>query len=555
MAKYKEILTIDQLLSFCEQQKFQHFSSAESGYQLAVKIPTVFEEVENIDDNHRGMMKLKFRIFHTGLNRNGSFVSESSAKKAMKTIADRPVLAAIHKLDDGTWDFEGHEMKMVENENGECELEYIESQVGSFSSEPAFWEHDDDLNKDYVCAYAYISEEYTKTAEIIRRKNGTKNSCELFINELSYNAKEKYLELIDFFVNGSTLLGSHADGEEIGEGMVGSRADIADFSVENNSVKFNTDQKLFEIMRELKESLDNYTKAFSANDNARKGGTEVKFEELLEKYDKTLEDITFDYEGLSDEELEAAFADAFAEGESEEKPEEDASEENPENEGEPEEKITDQDDTNDDSESEDENENYSSFSINDGVKNYSISLGDKINALSTLVNDTYSELDNDYYFVDVYEEDEYVLMHGWTKSYKQSFKKKKDNYSLIGDRVPVKAQYLTDDEIKELEVMRSRFSEVTNKLQKYEDEPKKAEILSSKKYGYIYDTEEFTTLMENHFDMSLEDVSKKADEILLSYAESGKLKFAEGNSTGTKSPMRLPIVEKNANRYGTLFAE
>ena len=29
----------------------------------------------------------------------------------MNTIADRPVLAAIHQLDDGSWDFEGHEME------------------------------------------------------------------------------------------------------------------------------------------------------------------------------------------------------------------------------------------------------------------------------------------------------------------------------------------------------------------------------------------------------------------------------------------------------------
>ena len=66
-----------------------------------------------------------------------------------------------------------------------------------------------------------------------------KIDCELFIDELSYNAKEKYLELNDFYVNASTLLGSHDDGTEIQEGMEGSRADIADFSVNNNSVKFD----------------------------------------------------------------------------------------------------------------------------------------------------------------------------------------------------------------------------------------------------------------------------------------------------------------------------
>ena len=135
---YKTMLTLDDLVKFCEENKFAKFSSNDSGYKLAVKIPTAFE-IESSDDNHRGMKKVKIRIFHTGVNRNKSRISKEAAEKAMQTIADRPILAAIHQLDDGSWDFEGHEMKKTINtETGETEVEYIESQVGSFSSEPAF---------------------------------------------------------------------------------------------------------------------------------------------------------------------------------------------------------------------------------------------------------------------------------------------------------------------------------------------------------------------------------------------------------------------------------
>ena len=52
---------------------------------------TTFEIDDTVDENHRGMMRLKFRIFHTGLNRNKSYVSKDAAEKAMNTIADRPV--------------------------------------------------------------------------------------------------------------------------------------------------------------------------------------------------------------------------------------------------------------------------------------------------------------------------------------------------------------------------------------------------------------------------------------------------------------------------------
>ena len=206
--KIKKILTVDDLVKFCQEQKFARFNSQDTGYQLAVKVPTTFE-VEGSDDNHRDMTKLKIKIFHTGINRNNSKVSKEAAEKAMKTIPDRPVLAAIHQLSNGDYDFAGHEIEIVHNDKtGKDEVRYIESQVGSFSSEPAFWEHDDELDKDFVCAYAYISNEYTKTAEIINRKGYTKNSCELFIDEMAYDSKEHCLDLIDFYVSGSTLLGT-----------------------------------------------------------------------------------------------------------------------------------------------------------------------------------------------------------------------------------------------------------------------------------------------------------------------------------------------------------
>ncbi len=559
MANYKKMLTMEQLLEFCEQKNFQHFSSKETGYQLAVRVPTTFEEVEDVDDNHRGMMKLKFRVFHTGLNRNGSFVSEDAAKKAMKTIADRPVLAAIHQLDDGTWDFEGHEMEIVENEEGEKEVKYIESQVGSFTSEPAFWEHDDKLDKDYVCAYAYVARDYTKAAEIIERKNGTKNSCELYIDEFGYNAKEKYLDLKEFFVNASTLLGSRDDGTEIGEGMVGSRADIEAFSVENNSVKFEQDEKLIQIMQELKQSLDNYTSAI-ADQNLKEGGKPVKFEELLEKYGKTVEDITFDYEAMSDEELEVAFAEAFAKDEGEQgdeaQGEAPASKENSETDPEP----TKDENAGGEQIVENSTDEYSlKFSLNHGeeMKEFSVSLSEKIYAMWSLVNETYGELDGDYYDVDVFEEDKYVDMHGWFtgKSYRQQFKTKKDNYQLVGDRVQVFAKYLTEDEINQLESMKANYSVLEDKVNKYESEPAKLELLNSADYSQIAETEEYKQLMERdtYFDMSIEDITAKADALLLQYAKNNKLEFSAQPENKNFEVHHIVSGKKKPSRYGNLF--
>ena len=543
----KKILTEDDLLKFCQEQKFAKFSSKDTGYQLALKVPTTFEVDNTVDDNHRGMMKLKFRIFHTGLNRNKSYVSKESAEKAMNTIADRPVLAAIHQLDDGTWDFEGHEMEIVKDDKGNEELRYIESQVGSFSSEPAFWEHDDNLDKDYVCAYAYISEEYTRACEIIRSKQGSKNSCELFIDELSYNAKEKYLELNDFYVNASTLLGSRDDGTEIQEGMEGSRADIADFSVKNNSVKFSTDDKLIELLDKLNTTLSNFN-----NNTIRKEETRVEMNENFDEVTET-EKVT-ETEETTEEEVTAT------ENESEETVDETSEDETVEIEDETTEVKEDNACGGGGSGSTKKKKKNSiecSYTVKDEVKTFEVSLQDKIYSIQDLVNQTYAEADNTYYGVSVFNS--YVIMCDyWSGRYfKQSYTDENDVYTLTGDRVEVFAEFVTADEQKELESMRSNYAalkEFKENAEKNELHAKREEILNNEKFASISDSDAFKELVKNMDNYSLDELEKEAKII---FADNISIEtFAQ--NTDNKNTIKVfanVTKSKKDNRYGNLFSK
>lgn len=544
----KRILTEDDLLRFCQEQRFTKFNSEDAGYQLALKVPTTFEIDNAVDDNHRGMMKLKIRIFHTGLNRNKSYVSKASAEKAMNTIADRPVLAAIHQLDDGTWDFKGHEVEIVKNDKGSEELRYIESQVGSFSSTPAFWEHDDDLDKDYVCAYAYVSENYTKTCEIIRAKQGTKNSCELFINDLSYNAKEKYLELNDFYVNGSTLLGSEDDGTQIREGMEGSRADIVDFSVENNSIKYDRDKKLIEVLENLNKTISNFdSKPNYVQEKTKKGGNEgkmKKFEELLDKYGKTAEDVTFDYEGMSDAELEEKFMEMFG---SDNADQTGINSNNNVKEG-------------------GESQQYENL-----VRTYEISHEDVRYALYKLLA-PFEDADNEYYYIsNVY--DSYFVYEGYCvdKIYRQNYIKDEDSVEFEGERIELFRELLTASEKAELESMRSNYAELKSFKDVTEDNArraKKEDIINAKKYSVLskkdsngnymnadfaelvasmndYSVEEFETKVKVlHSDFMAEHSSFAAKETQIEKPTASKKLFTNPESKNTKT-----------SRYGKLFSE
>lgn len=200
------------------------------------------------------------------------------------------------------------------------------------------------------------------------------------------------------------------------------------------------------------------------------------------------------------------------------------------------------DDDDDDSEpEEDDNEadsidNYlddkqkgkKTFSING--KNFEVSLNEIQESIWNLVNETYSENDNEYYSVEVYEGSKTVVMLGmfYGRAYRQSYKVRGGVYSLVGDRVYVKKTYVTADEEAELDKIRSNYAAVSEKLAKYESEPEKMSVLESEDYAIISGQKDFEELkkQENHFDLSVEDVKSKADAMLLEYAKKGKLNFA-----------------------------
>lgn len=561
---HKKILTLDDLVKFCEQQNFAKFSSAESGYQLCVTIPAQFEKEDNDDSL---MLFADILLMHTAENRNHSALTEKAGKNCLSSIPYKPVLANFAEF-DGEWDFTSHDIEIDEDGN----YNYIERQVGCFTADKATLDEEaDDKGRKYIHARVAIPREYTKAAEIIERKNGTKVSAELAVNEMSYSADEHLLYLDDVEVMGVTLLGRDPEtGEEVGEGMEGARLDIADFSINNNSIIANQQDKLIESLDKLTNMLANFNINNPAESgDSKEGGSNLvnKFEQLLEQYGKTVEDIEFDYADMSDDDLEAKFAEVFGEsagegdGDPESTPdgEDNFADDNHEGEeGEEDNGESEENEEHDDSE--DNGQTEFSVTCGESTRNFSVSMSEVLSAMSELVNNTYSETDNDYYSVDVYESEKSVVMVGWWsgKAYKQSYKVRNDVYTLTGDRVAVKPVYLTADEEAELDKMRSNYSSISEKLEKYESEPKKVEVLNSDDYANIADIEEFVELkkQENHFDLSVDEVTEKANEILLDYAKHNSIKFSVDSEKKLAAQKKLPTAKKNkTSRYGNLFSK
>ena len=195
------------------------------------------------------------------------------------------------------------------------------------------------------------------------------------------------------------------------------------------------------------------------------------------------------------------------------------------------------------------------------VKTHFSTLSEKLAALSDLVNITYGETDDTYYFVDADEDKKLVYMHDiWRdKHYRQSYVVKKDNYSLKGDRCELFARYLSQDEINEFEKMKSDFSLAIEKLNQYDSEDDKVALLQSNDYKQIRGTEVYAELAkkETYFSMPIEELEKKLDDALLKYAKGNELKFSaaepEKKAVGMKRfGISAKKFTKGTSRYGGL---
>jgi hypothetical protein len=331
---------------------------------------------------------------------------------------------------------------------------------------------------------------------------------------------------------GLTLLGKDPEtGEDVRPGMSNAHVQLEDFSLENNSLTFNST-----LVDEIADAVFN-----RISNNIKERGNEILEDFVKEEFtvvedseEEIKEEVTTEEDNVA-EQAEEIEEDANSESENVDADFEDESE----SEEETEEMVTDDGVLNNG-----QQKNYVEYTVNFNgeVKTFSVSMKEKLMALYELVNATYSEADNTWYDVDAFDDDKIVLMHDFwcDKHYRQSYSVKNSVYSLKGDRTPVYVTYLSDDERKQLDNMKANYSSISEKLAKYESEPEKMNILNSADYLNIADQKDFEELkkQENHFDLTIEEVKEKADAMLLQYAKSGRLNFAAVEQKKEEEPKK-----------------
>lgn len=533
-------ISIQDLLKFCTENSLYNYETKEKN-GIRVSIPSTFAVNNDEYDDH--YLPLGFMACHTEDNLNGSYIAEETMEAALPSFAEKPILAAFVEVEDEngekTLDFNGHDMIVTQdklNNNAE-RVEYIEQIVGIIPKDNNIkLVEDENTGKKYVSVNGLVFREYTYAADILEKRGTVDVSVELNVKKFSFDAQKKMITIDEFTFFGVTLLGSH-----VNPGMAGAHASVQTF--ENQS-----GNEMKEILSQFQALLTDFKQQM------KEGGKMKVFEQLLEKYNITAEDVQFEIEGMTDEEMEAKFAEVFdTQEEVIEETVEVVAEETEEAVEETEEVV--EEVTPEEEVEEVIEEPVEEFS--NKVISFEISHDDIRHGLYDLLS---AENEENYwysYIITVY--DNHFIYHNYNESkyFDQKYVVDGDTISFEGDRVEVFSLFVTEEEKNALDLMRSTYEELKSFKENadYEAEKsQKTEILNDEKFSILENCEEFSCLRNEIDNYSVSEVEEKAKAIFSNYVYENPAVFT---ATGAKAPKgKIGFSEKTSteqNRYGNLF--
>ena len=543
----KRLLTLDDLYDFySKKKKSMTFSAEKNGEPLVFQVGGNLTFEENDDPTLAGLCPVRLQACHTETNLNRSTISyETMENKLLPTFKNRPILGFIHDV-DGKPQFYTHN---AHEEDGE--IVYDEIAVGNVpETNNAELVYDEENDRYNVFIDGYVYDEYTKASEIIQREGECPCSVEISVKQMTWDNKDKTLHIEDGYFSGITILGYDEQGNKVVPGMAGSNVKLKDFSQSNNSVVNDlseTEQsKLIETLEALNKTLSSLNiDTFNKEDFEKGGSTEknMKFEELLSKYNKAVEDITFEYDSLTDEELEAKFEEEFGTDKPEADPEDPEGSSEPEGDPEEPEDPEDPEEPENNPEPEDGTESFS--------KVFSLSHEDLRSSLYRLLEPIEMAENDCYWIVSTY--DNHFIYESYMGNYfKQKFTTTDDVVAFDGDRESVFAEFVTEAELAELNSMRANYSSIQEKLAKYEeaeDIADKMTVFEDEAYGEYLETDEFKALMKKDVltKFSKEELIEKADAALGKLVKTHKTFAMNAEPEVKNKPTVLPFAKTEHN--------
>ena len=510
------LLTLKDLHDFYSKRGSDvHFARSDTTETVFVHVPATLSFEDGADVAKLGLTPVSLKVCHTGQNMNRSVISENTMTNALPSIFNRPILGYIYEDEDGTKHFDTHNTH--EDENGDCV--YDEQPVGIIpESCDAHLEYDKDQDKTYVVAGGYLFNRYSDAASILFLKGTCSVSAELQILDFSYSSSDDLLTINEFIFSGVTILGEHEDtGEKVIPGMTGAEITIENFNAKNNSVMPDNT----EFINELKRLNENFS-ALNILLNKEGGKTVVnKFDELLAKYNVTADAIDFEVDGLSDDELEKAFADKF-----------DAA-------------VSDSEPSTDGEQADDTPKTFEvihTFELSHDNIKWSIYAKladvDRANQYRTCF-DVVSVFDEYFVYKDYNDENRCAL-------YAQKYHATDTNVEFDGEPYQVFAEYLTESERDAVDEMRAAYPGLVEFKANADAEKLHAmreEVLNAEAYATLAGDDDFADLRSRMDEYSVDELQTKADLIFAKHVKSV--------GTFSLNTEQKPANVQNVHRFDT----
>ena len=282
-----------------------------------------------------------------------------------------------------------------------------------------------------------------------------------------------------------------------------------------------------------------------------------RFEELLAKYGKTADEVTFEYENLSDEELEVAFKKAFEEiAEEDDTVVEETVVEEEANETVVEEPV--------DVVVEEDAEPAVEEPVEEVVEieerfvlKYELSHDDIRSALYGLLG---AESDEDYYYTWIIEvfDDKFIYQdYMENKFYRRGYSKDGDNVALDDNKVEVFNEWISRAEKDALDALKADYAALKAFKETYDAaivKAQKTEILDKAEYECLVDDAEFVQLRTDMDKFSAEEIATKADLIFAAHMKF-TMKFSAKNEGKKSDFMSFNFTQEESKKspYGNLF--
>lgn len=220
------------------------------------KLPVVFSVEEDFETEDSRFQKIVIDVLHTGLNFNGSIFKKEVVDKCAESIKNTPVLGCIaFNPNAEEYDFQGHEEKFVETEDGMACV-YLGKAYGVIPESCNYrWitkECSDGVEREFFQVDAVLWNKFSDAVSIFNESGGKPHSMELEISSIEFEELEDGTsEITNFKFDGCCLLSS--TDETIQPAMIDSLA------VPNYSIKT--------IASEIKNMIEQY---YTAVDTAHK---------------------------------------------------------------------------------------------------------------------------------------------------------------------------------------------------------------------------------------------------------------------------------------------